>query len=188
VKHAGLLAVITVVVASAMGCGSGDESGDSSGGDETSAEAWADDVCSSVSTWDDVVTEAASTLSDPKDVSVNGFKDALGSVVDATSALVTEVSGLGPPDTEAGDEAAALLTTLSEDLEAEADVLSEAMDADPDSVSELLASSSIITEALAAMRSDVEAAVNEIDELDGGAELEDAFATAESCQQVSSAG
>ena len=184
-----MFAVVAVVALSAVGCGSGDDdSGDTGSGDETSAEAWADDVCSSVSTWEDVVTEAGSTLGNPKDLSVNGFKDAVGSVVDATSALVTEVSDLGPPDTEAGEDAQALLETLADSLEAEAEVLSNAIDTDADTITELLASTSTITGSLSTMTADVETALNDLSALDGGAELQDAFAGTESCQQVSSVG
>ena len=178
-----VVAAVAAVAVSAVGCGSGDDES----GDPTSTEAWAGDVCSSVSTWEDVVTQAGSTLRDRKNLSVNGFEDAVGSVVDATSALVTEVSALGPPDTDAGDDAQAVLETLAGSLEAEAAVLSDALDANADTIAELLTSASTVTGSLSTMVADVETALNDLDTLGGAAELKDAFASVESCQQVSSA-
>ncbi|MDF2968554.1 MAG: hypothetical protein K0Q93_2332 [Nocardioidaceae bacterium] len=175
-----LVAVVAAVAVSAAACGSSDDEG----GEETSAEAWADDVCSSVSSWDSAVTQAGSTLRDPRDLSVNEARDAVGDVVDATSTLVTEVSDLGPPDTEAGEDAQALLETLADDLEAEADVLSDAMDTDADTASELLADTSTITGALSTMSADIRTTLEGIEGLDGAAELQDALAGSESCQQV----
>jgi hypothetical protein len=180
-----LVAVVAAVAVSAAACGSSDdEGGDQSSGEETSAEAWADDVCSSASSWENAVTEAGSTLGDPKDLSVNDAKDAVSDVVAATSTFVTEVSDLGPPDTEAGEDAQALLETLADNLEAEADVLNSAIDEDANTATELLASTSTVTGALSTMSADIQTTLQGIDALDGGAELQDAFAASESCQQV----
>ena len=55
-------------------------------------------------------------------------------------------------------------------------------------ITELLASSSTITGALSTMTADVKTTVNGIDALDGAADLNDAFASAENCQQVGSTG
>ena len=189
--RAGLFVAVSVMAILAAGCddSGGDEpsAGPTSGGD-TSAEAWADDVCSSVSSWEEVVTKAGTTLGDPQDLSVNAFKDAVGSVVDATQTLVTDVAELGPPDTEAGEDAQQQLKTLADGLATEADVLRTAVDSDATTIEELSANVSTISGALSNMRADVETAFDGIKTLDGAEELKDAFTSAETCQQVSSAG
>ena len=169
---------VAVMAILAVGCGSsGDDepSADPTSGDDASAEAWADDVCSSVSTWEGAVMEAGSTLGEPRDLSVNAFKEAVGSALDATGTLVTDVAELGPPDTEAGEEAQQQLETLSEGLESEADVLSTAVDADAATIEELSANVSTISGALSNMRGDVETAFNGIKTLEGAEELKEAY-------------
>ena len=186
----GVFAAVAVVAVVALGCGGSDDepSADTSSSSGTSAAAWADDVCSSLVTWQNVVTEAGSTLNDPKDLSVNALKDVVEGVVDATATLVTDVADLGPPDTDAGDAAQTQLKSLSDDLESQADVMSKAIATDSDTVTELLANLSTFTGALSSMKADVETTLKSIDGLDGGAELKDAFADAENCQQLESAG
>ena len=92
----------TAVVSCAARCGG---SSTSSQG-KTETEKWADDVCSSISTWRDTVSQAKSTLRHPADLTVSTFEDTVRGVVDATRTLVTEMGHLGPPDTTAGNQAA----------------------------------------------------------------------------------
>ena len=61
----------TAVVSCAAGCGG---SSTSSQG-KTETEKWADDVCSSISTWRDTVSQAKSTLRHPADLTVSTFED-----------------------------------------------------------------------------------------------------------------
>jgi ABC-type transporter Mla subunit MlaD len=73
-------------------------------------------------------------------------------------------------------------------LETEAAALSDALDANADTIAELLASASTVTGSLSTMGTDVETALNDLNALGGEAEIKDAFASAESCQQVDSVG
>jgi len=165
----------------AAGCGG---SSTSSQG-KTEAEKWADDVCSSISTWRDTVSQAKSTLRNPADLSVSTFKSTLHEVVDATSRLVTQVGDLGPPDTSAGKQAADQLSTLSKELEQEMAVVKKTIQSDAASPSEMLASLSTITGALATMSADISKTVDDLGSLDGAAELRDAFDSSASCQKLS---
>lgn len=171
----------TAVVLCAAGCGG---SSTSSQG-KTEAEKWADDVCSSISTWRDTVSQAKSTLRNPADLSVSTFKSTLHEVVDATSTLVTQVGDLGPPDTSAGKQAADQLSTLSKELEQEMAVVKKTIQSDAASPSEMLASLSTITGALATMSADISKTVDDLGSLDGAAELRDAFDSSASCQKLS---
>jgi hypothetical protein len=168
------------VVSCAAGCGG---SSTSSQG-KTEAEKWADDVCSSVSTWRDTVSQAKSTLRHPADLSVSTFEDTVRGVVEATRTLVNEMGDLGPPDTSAGKQAADQLSTLSKELEQEMAVVKKTIQSDAASPSEMLASLSTITGALATMSTDISKTVDDLGSLDGAAELRDAFDSSASCQKL----
>ena len=171
---------VTAVVSGAAGCGG---SSTSSQG-KTEAEKWADDICSSISTWRDTVSQARSTLRHPADLSVGTFEDTLRDVVDATRRLVREMGNLGPPGTTAGDQAADQLSNLSEELDKEMAVLKKTLRSDAPSLSEMLANLSTITGALSTMSADTRKTVDELSSLDGAAELRDAFDSSASCQHL----
>ena len=170
----------TAVVLCTAGCGG---SSTSSQG-KTEAEKWADDVCSSVSTWRDTVSQAKSTLRHPADLSVSTFEDTVRGVVEATRTLVNEMGDLGPPDTTAGKQAADQLSTLSKELEQEMAVVKKTIQSDAASPSEMLASLSTITGALATMSTDNSKTVDDLGSHDGAAELRDAFDSSASCQKL----
>ena len=170
----------TAVVSCAAGCGG---SSTSSQG-KTETEKWADDVCSSISTWRDTVSQAKSTLRHPADLTVSTFEDTVRGVVDATRTLVTEMGNLGPPDTTAGNQAADQISNLSEQLDKERAVLKKTIQSDAASPSEVLANLSTITGALATMGSDISKTVDGLGSLDGAAELRDAFDSSASCQKL----
>ena len=171
----------TAVVLCAAGCGG---SSTSSQG-KTETEKWADDVCTSISTWRDTVSQARSTLRHPADLSVSTFEDTVRGVVNATRRLVTEMGNLGPPDTTAGKQAADQLSTLSKELEQEMAVVKKTIRSGGASPSEMLASLSTITGALATMSADISKTVDDLGSLDGAAELRDAFDSSASCQKLS---
>ena len=175
---AGLVAGVLV-----SGCS---ESGDGSGSEPTAAETWASDVCSTVGAWTTTIADARATLSTPRDLSANEIEATFTEVRDATSTLLDGLDDLGAPDTEAGDEAEDRISTLSEDLQEQADVVDEASGDQPQGMGELLARVSTVSGAVAQMISDAQAAVADIRTLDGAQELEDAFTSAASCQDLRS--
>lgn len=177
---AGLVAGLALV---ASGCGASD---DDAADEPTAAESWASDVCSTVGAWTSTVQDARTTLSTPRDLSANEVEATFTEIGDATSTLVEELGDLGAPDTEAGDEAQARISTLSEQLQAQADVVEEATGDQPQGMGELLARVSTVTGAVAQMVSDAQAAVADLRVLDGAQELEDAFASATSCEDLGS--
>ncbi len=168
---------LTALALAVGGCGGDDE--------ETSAEAWADDVCSATSTWAEEVDQAAATLADPASLSVNGFKAEVDRIVTATEALVDDLGDLGAPETEAGAEAEQQIAQLSDELQAQGQILSEAISGDADSLDQLLASASEITAALSTIGTSAQTTFEEISQLDGAAELESAFES-DNCDQARS--
>jgi ABC-type transporter Mla subunit MlaD len=166
------------VVSCVAGCGG------SSTSSRTEAEKGADDVCSSVSTWRDTVSQARSTLSHPATLSVSRFEDTVRGVVQATRTLVTDVGNLGPPDTTAGNQAADEVANLSDRLDKEMAVLKKTVGAHPGSLSEVLADLSTVTGSLATMSADIKTTLDDLGSLDGADELRDAFDSSASCQKL----
>jgi len=169
---------LVAVLALATGCG-GSESDQ-----QTAAEAWADDVCSTVSDWKGALEDAQTTLSDPANLSANDVKDALESVSTATSAFIDDLNGIGPPDTEAGRAAQEQLSTLSGQLQQQADVVTRTLNQSSANLQELLAQVSTVSGALSTMVTDAVTAVENIRQLDGADELESAFQDSSTCQEL----
>lgn len=179
------LAVLTGLVvglAVVPGCGSDDDAAS----EPTAAESWASDLCSSVGDWTTTMKDARSTLSEPRDLSVDEVEATFTEVRTATSTLVEDLGDLGAPDTEAGDEAGELVSSLSEDLQAQAAVVEDASNDQPQGMGEVLARVSSVTGAVAQMISDTQATVTDLGALDGAQEMEDAFADTASCQDLTS--
>jgi hypothetical protein len=188
------VAVVAVLVLAAAGCGSSDGSdGSSSEGGPTQSSsaadgqelsAWADDVCSAASEWVTAVDAAQTTLSDKANLSANGVRSALDGVATATDSLVTDLTGLGPPDTAAGDQAQAALSALATQLRQQQDEIAGATSQSPTTAGELLTNVSTITGALATMVTGAAATMESIRQLDGAEELESAFKANPNCQQL----
>lgn len=177
-RHLAHLGLIAVLALAAAGCGGSD------GDQQSAAEAWADDVCSTVSDWTGAVQDAQTTLSDPGNLSANDVRGALENVSTATTAFINDLKDIGPPDTEAGEAAGAQLSTLSDQLQQQADVVTRALNQSSANLQELLAQVSTVTNALSTMVNNAVTAVDNIRQLDGADELESAFQDSQTCQEL----
>lgn len=177
---AGLVVGLTVA---ASGCG---ESDDGAGDEPTAAEAWASDMCSTVGAWTTTIADAREALSSPRDLSANEIESTFTEVRTTTATLVDDLGDLGAPDTDAGDEAEEWISSLSEQLQEQADVVEDAVGEETQGMAERLADVSTVSGAVAQMISDAQAAVADIRTLDGAQELEDAISSASSCQDLTS--
>ena len=170
--------VVALLAASfAGGCG-GDDGG------ESSATEWADDVCSAITSWRDSVTSTTDSLR-----SGNLGEDALTSAVDdlasATSDFVDDVRGLGPPDTEGGQEAKESLDQLADDADENLSTVQNAID-DVSSPSEIVEAITVISAAVSTMGQQLSSTFAELEQLDPGGDLETAFNEADSCNELQS--
>ena len=177
--------VVVAVLALAAGCGGSD--GEQQQPEPTAAEAWADEVCSTVTTWQAAVAHSRAMLKDAANLSANDVRHALTFAADATRTFITDLKDTGAPDTEAGQAAAEQLSTLSDQLQEQADVVARAAEGS-DTLPEMLASVSEVSKAFSTMVTDTTTAVENIRGLDGAAELESAFADSTSCQQLRGTG
>jgi len=186
-RHLGRLALVAAL-ALAAGCGGseGDQAQESPDG--ASAEAWATDVCTTVSTWKGAIEHSQAMLGDPATLSPKLVRHALDFAADATRAFITDLQKLGPPDTEAGQAAEEQLTTLSDQLQEQADVVTGALEKSSANLQELLAQLSDVSGALSTMVTDTSTAVDNIRQLDGADELESAFKDSPTCQKLTAGG
>ena len=173
------LLVLGAALVAATGCG---------GDDEPPAEAWANDVCTSISDWrttiEGIVSDLQSQLTSPN--AGAAIKDAIASGVDATTQLKDELQDIGPPDTEAGDEAKQALDDFAneaaqtaDDVQAQAEKLPES-----GSVSELLGQLTPMAASLESLAQEGQAKLNDLEQLDPSGEIQDGVENAESCQSL----
>ena len=78
---------------------------------ETSAEEWADGVCTALTTWTADLETAAEPLGDVSSLSGDSIRQAADDVKVATETLTESLRSLGRPDTESGEEVQARSTT-----------------------------------------------------------------------------
>ena len=176
VASAVLLAALS---ATAVGCSGYDQQDQ-----QTAAEAWVSDVCKSAVDWRTAISDAQTTLSDTGSLSADIVRDTVDDVTTATRTFVNDLAGMGTPDTEAGDEAAAQIATLSDQLDQQSEIVSNAISESSDSLQDLLGQVSTVTGAIATMLTDVGTAVDNIRQLDGAQELEDAIRDSSACQEL----
>ena len=105
----------TVVAAAALlaaGCGGSSDS-DSA---RARRRAWADGLCSAISTWTDSIKEIGDSLT-AGNVSQDALTGAVADAKSATETFTSDLDDLGTPDTEAGAEAKEAVDELSDDLQ-----------------------------------------------------------------------
>jgi hypothetical protein len=157
-------------------------------GGSPSAEAWAGSVCTSLATWQSSIESLA-------DVSAGSLNaDTLQQKIDdaeaATSTLVTELKDLGPPDLEAGDELKSQLSSSADTIQSSVDTLKDGAKqaADAGSPQEFLTALAALAPQFQTLLDTISETLGQLQDSgvagDSRAELQAAFADAESCQQL----
>jgi hypothetical protein len=171
------IASLLLLAVLAAGCGGG------GGGDETtSAQDWADGVCSAINTWTDSLRSAGQSLSGGN-LSESSLTGATDDVKDATAQLKDDLSGLGTPDTESGDQAKQSIDELSTNIQQGVDTIEGAVK-DATSGGSIVAAVTTATSTLSTMGSQVQTTFGELEQL--GGELKSAFTNASSCKSLTS--
>jgi len=153
---------------------------------------WADSVCSDLGEWRSAITGLADVGGG--ELTPESLEQKLGDAGDATDELVDDLRRLGPPDVEAGGEAEQALDDAAEGLQDSFDSLRAdaqgALDADtPTDFLQALAALAPQFQALLQQVQDTVASLQSASLFgEASAELEQAFADAESCQQLSDEG
>jgi hypothetical protein len=169
-KWACILSAASLMALAAVGCG---------GDDEDSAEAWANDVCTSLSTWLTEIDESVQSLTegglatDEEDI-----RAAVDQVGDATDELADDLEELSPPETDSGEEARSELQSLATRLRSEVEAVQQAVESDGEALSVTSTVSTSVSNAATAVQS----TFDELEGVDAGGELEDAFENADECE------
>lgn len=174
-RCAAALALLAALAVLAAGCGG---SGSSDSSSTPSAEAWAGNLCSSISDWGNSMKAATSSLQG--NVSKSGLQSALGDISDATDTFVKDLKGLGKPDTDAAKQAQSALQKLATELEAD----SQAIKSAKSSSNGTLATVSTVTGTLSKITDQIASTFTTLQGLDAKGELSDAFKNASSCKTL----
>jgi hypothetical protein len=176
----GALASLLLLAVLAAGCGGG------GGGrnETTSAQDWADGVCSAINTWTDSLRSAGQSLRGGN-LSESSLTGATDDLKDATAQLKDDLSGLGAPDTESGDKAKQTTDDLSNNIQEGVDTIEGAVK-DATDGGGIVSAVTTVTSTLSTMGSQVQMAFGELEKLDPGGELESAFKDASSCKSLTS--
>jgi hypothetical protein len=166
---------LSVLAAVLLLAGCGGDSGSSA------SEDYANSVCGDLSTW---VTDVNGAITSLTDAGLATDRDDVQSSVDqateATNELLSSLEALGPPETDAGEQAKSELDSLGATLRQQIETVEQALDADTGAV----ALAATVTAALSTAASAVESTYNDLRRLDAGGELEDAFQNADDCESL----
>jgi hypothetical protein len=158
----------------AAGCGDDEEA-------TSSATAWAEDFCTTVTDWQDELDGIADGLSASS--SVEDFEDAANEASDATDTFVEELRDLGGPETESGQAVEDSLEELSDTVDAEKTELEEAVD-DAEGFTGAAGVISEIGSSVAAMATALQTTLQAIEDGDASGELETALEETPACDEL----
>jgi hypothetical protein len=148
------------------------------GGDEGDAASWASSVCGDVSEWVGEVDSAVQSLTEGGfDLDEADLRDATDRVGEATNELTSDLEDLGPPEIDAAQQAQAELRRLLDELREQYDAAVSALQAGL----EPLQMVARIANALSAAASQLQRTFDNLQGLDPGGELADAFRSSDEC-------
>jgi hypothetical protein len=165
---------VTLLAVTAAGCGGGKS--------KPTAEDWAGNLCSAVSTWTDSLKSSTTNLqSDP---TLDGLKNTKDDVASATDDFTSSLKGLGKPNTESGAKAQDTLDKLASQLDEDEQKLKDEVEG-AKGVQGVVAAAKAIQTTLTTMGTQFTAAFTSLQQLDAKGELTDAFTQADSCKKLS---
>ena len=184
-----LAACFASFVLLAAGCGGEDESSSqtsieaSTGASTGVAGEWAESFCSALRTWKDDLEEAAEPLTDLSSLSEESLRQAAEEAKRATETLSESLNGLGRPDISSGEQVRSSVQDLARDVEDGADEIETAVEGVA-SVADIPSAIETITTTVTDMGTEVDGAVQTLEDADPSGELVSAFAEADSCGEL----
>jgi hypothetical protein len=155
---------------------------------QPSTTEWADSVCTSLSTWSSSITSLADVGGGT--VTPETLGDKLDEASSATQTFVTDLNDLGAPDIEAGDQLKQELDSAATELETSFDTLKQSAQdaADAASPADFIAALTSLGPQFQALLDTISTTVNDLENAnvsaDAKAELQQAFESSSSCQQL----
>jgi archaellum component FlaC len=170
----------------AAGCGGDDESSSQTTTEAStgaSTDEWADSFCSALTTWKNDLEEAAEPLTDLSSLSEESLQRAADDAKTATETLSDSLNGLGLPNISSGEQVRSSLQDLATDVENGANEIEAAVEGVA-SVADIPSAIDTITTTVTDMGTEVDGAVQALEDADAGGELKTAFADADSCGEL----
>jgi hypothetical protein len=174
------LLVVSAALAAA-GCGGG--GGSSSSG--TSADEWARGLCTALTTWTSSVKSVGTSLR--SNVTPTSLKSAANDISSASETLVSDLKGLGKPDTKSGQEARAAIDQLSTQVKQDVKDMRSAVSGASGAQGALAAATSVAS-TLSKMGSQIGSAASKADDANAGGELDKAFRNSSACKKLANSG
>ena len=171
----GTFAVVGALVV-AIGCGSSSDESTAS-----AAEAWASDVCTAITTWQTTIgLTVDSVTTDPSRASI---ETAVNDARAATDEFVQTLDELGAPETDAGDAARQSLGDLSTGLSDDVETIQGALE-NTSSISGIRGAVTTVAATLSAMGDKIDSTFSDLQDLDAGDEVKQAFADSPDCEEL----
>ena len=149
-----LLTSLFVALVLAAGCG---------GEEESSSQAWVNDFCSAAADWRTSLEDTVSQFQSPTDLSADSVRGAIDDGLEATETFVDDVRALGRPETEAGQEAAAVVDSMTSDIQSIVDDLRANFESGGDSLPELVGKLSQASEQINQMGQELQGSLDELE-------------------------
>ena len=159
----------------AAGCG---------GEEESSTEAWTNDFCSASADWRSSLEDVVGQFQSPSDLDADSIQGAIDDGLEATESFVDEVESLGAPETEAGQEVAGILDSMTSSIQTTADDLRSTFEG-ADSLQDLVARAGEAASQIGQLEQELQSSLDEIENLNTG-ELRDELESNEDCDAARS--
>ena len=153
-----LLLVVIGLLALAAGCG---------GEDESSSEAWTDDFCSAASDWRSSLEGIVGEFQSPSDLNTQSIQGAIDDGLAATETFVDDVQELGAPETEAGQEVAGIVDSMTSSVETTAESLRTTFE-DADSIGDVVTAAGDAAAQIGQLEQELESSLDELEQIETG--------------------
>jgi uncharacterized protein YukE len=173
-----ILILVAALALVAAGCG---------GDDESASEAWAADFCSAAADWRSSIDDIVAQFQSPSDLSADSVRGAVQDGLDATDTFLDDVASLGPPETEAGEEAAGIVDSMTSTVQSTEDELRQEFEGSSgDSLPELINKLGQASTQIQQMGQDLQGSLQQLENLEPAQELGDAIKSNEDCSAAQS--
>ena len=177
-----VIGIVSIVVAALVMRLTEDDNG------QPSATAWADSVCTSFTTWRSSITAVSDVSGDT--LTPESLQQSLADATTATETLVDDLQALGSPDLDSGDALKQQLDSAAAEIESSFGTLKQGAEdaADASSPADFIAALTSLGPQFQALLDTISTTVDDLENAnvsaDAKAELQQAFESSSSCQQL----
>lgn len=153
-----ILTCVGAVVVLAAGCG---------GEDESPSEAWANDFCSAAADWRTSLDDIVGQFQSPTDLSADSINGAIDDGLEATETFLDDVDSLGAPETEAGQEVAGIVDSMSSSIRTTADGLRSTFEG-ADSLQDLITLVGAAASQISQLEQELQGSLEQLEQVETG--------------------